>query len=260
MRGTFSPLVVFAALLWAPLGQAAPRSLGPRPQAPNTLSKAEQDAGWRLLFDGVSTSHWRGFKSAEFPAEGWIVSDGTLHRAAKGEDGKAHGGGDIVTLDEYDDFELRLDWRQLAGGNSGVKYLVDESLVKSGRSGVGFEMQILDDVGHPDAKLGIAGNRTCGALYDLIAPRKAAARPVGEWNEARVVVDGLHVEHWLNGEKVVEFQRGSDALKALVARSKFKDVVGFGEGKKGHVLIQDHGDEAWFRNLKIRPGAPRKQK
>lgn len=218
---------------------------------PNTLTAAEKKAGWRLLFDGKSLDGWRGFHKETVPA-GWAVEDGCIKKVpAQGELGQA--GGDMITVDQFDNFEFSIEWKLAPGGNSGIKYLVSESLPPKGRSGVSFEMQVLDDERHPDAKMGIAGNRTAGALYDLIAPSgKKVIKPVGEFNEARLVVRGNHIEHWLNGVKVVEFERGSDALKALIAKSKFKDTKGFGETAKGHILLQDHGDAVWYRNIKIR--------
>jgi hypothetical protein len=229
---------------------AAPAAGGPKPAgaaaAANVLSKAEKAAGWKLLFDGSTTKGWRGFKSDKFPDKGWVVRDGTITHE------KGVKAGDIVTEEPFDNFELRFDFRLTEGGNSGVKYLVDESLVKQGSSGVSFEFQILDDARHPDAKQGKSGNRTCGALYDLIAPKTNALRPIGEWNEARLLVDGNHIEHWLNGQKLLEFERGGEALKALIAESKFKNTARFGEISKGHILLQDHHDEIAFRNVKIR--------
>lgn len=218
------------------------------PAPGNTLSPAEKKAGWTLLFDGKTTRGWRGFRREAFPAGGgWIVEEGALKRSKPGEKP-----GDIVTVDQYDDFELKLDWRLSSGGNSGIKYLVDESLVKSGYGGLGFEFQILDDDRHPDAKKGAPGTRTCGALYDLIAPQGKRVNPPGEWNEARLLVNGTHVEHWLNGVKVLEYERGSPALKTLIAGSKYKVNPGFGEPARGHILLQDHDDEVWYRNIKIR--------
>ena len=137
--------------------------------------------------------------------------------------------------------------------NSGIKYLVSESLPPTGKSGVSFEYQVLDDENHPDARAGIAGNRTAGSLYDLIpASKDKKAKPVGEFNQTRIIVKGNHIEHWLNGVKVVEFDRSSEDYKKHLAESKFKNTKGFGEAKQGHVLLQDHGDEVWYRNIKIR--------
>jgi len=218
--------------------------------APNTLTAAEKAAGWKLLFDGKTTEGWRGYHSTTFPAAGWAVVDGTIKKVAKGE--KPGVGGDIITNDEYSNFELALEWKLAPGGNSGLKYLITEAPGSTDHAGVGYEMQILDDERHPDAKLGVNGNRTAGSLYDLIAPSTHAAHPIGEWNQVRLVVRGHHVEHWLNGQKVVQFEIGSPEMKALIAKSKYKDIKGFGEATSGHILLQDHGDEVSFRNIKLR--------
>lgn len=230
--------------------EEAATSPGARRPAPNTLSPEEKRQGFVLLFDGESATGWRGFNRETLPSNGWKVSEGTLHfePVAEGCDKP----GDIITVDQYDNFELRLDWKLEPGGNSGVKYLIDESMVKSGHGGLGFEMQILDDERHPDAKKGIAGNRTAGALYDLIPPEKAMAKPPGEWNEARLVVNGNHVEHWLNGQRVVTYERDSQMLRALINTSKYKDAEGFGRTQRGHILLQDHGDRVWYRNIRVR--------
>jgi 3-keto-disaccharide hydrolase len=216
----------------------------------NKLSKAEEDAGWRLLFDGKSLNGWRGFHSDKVPA-GWAIEDGCVKKIpAQGELGQA--GGDLITVDQFDNFEFSIEWKLAKGSNSGIKYLVSESLPPSGRSGVGFEYQVLDDDNHPDAKAGIAGNRTAGSLYDLIPASKAKKiNPIGEFNQTRIVVKGNHIEHWLNGIKVVEFERGGETLKQHIAESKFKNTKGFGETAKGHILLQDHGDAVWYRNIKI---------
>jgi 3-keto-disaccharide hydrolase len=229
--------------------QAAKSPAAASDAAPNTLTAAEKAAGWKLLFDGKTTNGWRGFHADAFPAQGWAVEDGAIKRIGKGE--KPGSGGDIITTDEYADFELSLDWKLSPGGNSGLKYLIVEGPGTS-HAGVGYEMQILDDERHPDAKLGVNGDRTAGALYDLIPPSTHAARPIGEWNQARLVVRGRHVEHWLNGQRVVQFEIGSPEMKTLIARSKYKDIKGFGDATKGHILLQDHGDEVSFRNIKLR--------
>jgi hypothetical protein len=218
----------------------------------NALTKEEQKAGWKLLFDGQTTKGWRGFHSQEFPAGAWVVEGGVLKKV-KGEGELGHAGGDIITLDQYENFEFAIEWRLTPGANSGVKYLVVESLPPTGKSGVSFEYQILDDLKHPDAKMGVAGNRTAGSLYDLIpAAGNKPLKPVGEWNQTRIVKKSNHVEHWLNGMKVVEYELGSPALQAAIAKSKFKNTPEFGKARKGHILIQDHGDEVWYRNIKIR--------
>ena len=221
----------------------------------NQLTGAEKAAGWRLLFDGKTFNGWRGFHSDKVPA-GWVVEDGCIKKVqAKGELGQA--GGDLITADQFDNFEFSIEWKLSKGANSGIKYLVSESLPPTGRSGVSFEYQVLDDQNHPDAKAGIAGNRTAGSLYDLIPASKAKKlNPIGEFNLTRIVVKGNHIEHWLNDMKVVEFERGGEILKKHIAESKFKDTKGFGETAKGHILLQDHGDAVWYRNIKIRELKP----
>ncbi|MCG5055572.1 MAG: DUF1080 domain-containing protein [Myxococcales bacterium] len=232
------------------------RTASAAPLPPNTLSPEEKRAGFVLLFDGKTTDGWRGFNRTEMPKNGWKVVDGTLAYEPVGPDSDKPG--DIVTEAEFDNFELRLEWKLSPGGNSGVKYLVNEARVSSGHNGLAFEMQILDDDKHPDAKKGIAGNRTAGALYDLIPPSKAMAKPIGEWNDARLVVKGSHVEHWLNGHKVVEYDRDSQMMRALINTSKYKDIEGFGTDARGRLLLQDHGDAVWYRNVRVRKlAAPR---
>lgn len=217
----------------------------------NKLSKKEENSGWRLLFDGKSFNGWRGFHSDKVPA-GWAIEDGCIKKIpSHGELGQA--GGDLITVDQFDNFEFSVEWKMAKGANSGIKYLVSESLPPAGKSGVSFEYQVLDDDNHPDAKAGIAGNRTAGSLYDLIPASKAKkVNPIGEFNQTRIVVKGNHIEHWLNGVKVVEFERGGEKLKQHIAASKFKNTKGFGETAKGHILLQDHGDAVWYRNIKIR--------
>jgi hypothetical protein len=208
---------------------------------------SQAQPGWRVLFDGVTTSGWRGFKKSEFPKTGWAVDAGRLHHFSSGGEPTATSGGDIVTVDTFTDFELSFEWTIAPGGNSGIKYLVTED-----RDGpIAHEYQIIDDTRHPDALVG--PHRTTAALYDVIAaPADKPLRPAGQLNEGRIVVRQRHVEHWLNGAKVIEYELGSPALKAAKAKSKFKDVAGWGDKLKGHILLQDHGDEVWFQNIKIR--------
>lgn len=219
--------------------------------AQNKLTAKEKADGWRLLFDGKTFNGWRGFHKKNM-ALGWAIEDGCIKKVpGKGELGEA--GGDIITVDQFENYEFQLEWKLSSGGNSGIKYLVSESLPPTGKSGVSFEMQVLDDINHPDAKLGIQGNRTSGSLYDLIPPSKnKVLKPVGEFNSIRIVVRGNLIEHWLNGIKVLEFDRSSDDYKKHLAESKFKNTKGFGEAKRGHILLQDHGDAVWYRNIKIR--------
>lgn len=218
--------------------------------APDTAAPTAGE--WRPLFDGKTLTGWRGFHRDKVPEGRWAVEDGSIKKLpAEGELGQA--GGDLITVEQFENFEFELEWKLTRGGNSGIKYLVQESLPKDGYSGVSFEMQILDDENHPDAKKGISGNRTAGSLYDLIpAAANKVLKPVGEFNLIRLVKKGNHVEHWLNGVKTLEFELGSAELKARIAASKFRDTVGFGEARKGHILLQDHGDAVWFRNIRIR--------
>jgi hypothetical protein len=161
-------------------------------------------------------------------------------------------GGDIVTADQYGNFELIVEYSITKGANSGIKYFVDTTLNKGAGSSIGCEFQILDDAVHPDAKLGVKGNRTNAGLYDLIPPRNIRFNGVGEWNRARIVVQGKHVEHWLNGFKTVEYERGTQMWRALVDYSKYAVWPAFGEAPKGHILLQDHGNRVSFRTIKIR--------
>lgn len=230
---------------------------------PNQLTEVEKAEGWRLLWDGKTTTGWKGAKLATFPEKGWEIKDGLLSVQPSGG-AEARNGGDIITTEEFSDFELKLDFRLAPGANSGIKYFVDPTLLKGEGSAIGLEFQLLDDELHPDAKLGVKGNRTIGSLYDLITATnlseadrttKRVNKP-GEWNRARMVVRGHHVEHWLNDIKVVEFERGTQIFRALVAYSKYRDWPQFGEWKSGPILLQDHGDLVSFRSIKIRPLNP----
>jgi Domain of Unknown Function (DUF1080) len=217
--------------------------------APNTLNKADGAQGWRLLFDGKSTAGWVSAKGSDVPITGWEVKDGIL---AVTDHGGEEGGnsGDIMTTRIYRNFELFVDFRITRGANSGIKYFVDPT--STGKS-IGFEYQILDDAVHPDAKAGKNGNRTEGSLYDLIpAPADKLVYPVGEWNTAHIIVRGAHVEHWLNGKKLIEFERFTPEFRQIVAGSKFHSIPEFGELSEGHILLQDHGFPVSFRNVKIR--------
>ncbi len=223
---------------------------------PNTLTESEKAAGWRLLWDGKTSAGWRGVKSEKFPAQYWEIADG-IFNVHEANGGRTPGGGNIITLERFSSFELVADFKLTPGANSGIKYFVQSDLDPDNHTGagpaVGCEFQLLDDQRHPDAKLGRAGNRTLGSLYDLIPPAATKQpNPIGEWNTARILVQGRHVEHWLNGQKIVEYERGSPAFRAAVARSKFKSIPAFGEWPEGHILLQEHGDQVYFRNLKIR--------
>ncbi len=217
----------------------------------NTLTVAEKKQGWQLLFDGKTTNNWSGAHRESFPTQGWQVKNGEL-MVLQSDGAESQNGGDIVTTEEYGNFELMLEAKLTEGANSGVKYFVTEKEPPHPGSAIGLEYQILDDDRHPDAKMGKNGNRTISSLYDLIPAKNKKARPIGEWNQVRIVSKNNHVEHWLNGTKVVEFTRASPEYRALVAESKYKNYPNFGEAATGHILLQDHGNTVYYRNIKIR--------
>jgi 3-keto-disaccharide hydrolase len=215
----------------------------------NTLSDDEKKAGWRLLFDGRTTDGWRGYKMQQIPP-GWKVIDGALVRVSGGAGGKGAGGGDdIITTEQFDNFELQLDWRVMEkAGNSGVVLRCSEDAATSWHTGP--EMQVLDNAAYPGRDV----RQLAGACYDLYAPSKDVSHPYGQWNTVRVVANGKHMEHWLNGTKVLEYELGSDDWKQRVAKSKFKDMQHFKDPPmKGHICLQDHTARLEFRNIKIRP-------
>jgi hypothetical protein len=221
---------------------------------PNTLSGLEKELGWRLAWDGTTTAGWRGAHRADFPETGWSIHDGVLNVEESGG-GEARHGGDIVTVDEFSAFEFQLEFRITEGSNSGIKYFVTEEYDPGGGSAIGLEYQILDDEHHPDAKNGRDGNRTLASLYDLVTAEKQPryVKEPGEWQHARVVVHPDNtVEHWLNHVQVLTYTRGSDEFLDLVAISKYKDWGGFGLWERGHLLLQDHGNEVSFRSIKVR--------
>jgi hypothetical protein len=230
---------------------------------PNELTAGERAAGWRLLFDGRTLAGWRGLGYDGAPAGHWVVVNGAIEKVASGNvprvaDGRPLNGGDLMTVDTFGDFELTWEWKVTPGANSGVKYNVSEELsVAQGARGapnhsaLGFEYQMLDDDRHEDGKL---PTHRSGALYDLIAPSEAKAlRPVGEWNRATVIFRGNHGEHWLNGQKIVEFELGTARMDSLLAASKYRAIPGFADRRNGHIVLQDHGDEVYFRTIKVRP-------
>lgn len=219
----------------------------------NQLTFQEKKDGWQLLWDGETTTGWRGAKLQEFPESGWEIENGVLTVLASGG-GESEAGGDIVTKKLYGDFEMKTDFKITEGANSGIKYYVDTELNKGEGSSIGLEFQILDDERHPDAKLGNhEGSRTVGSLYDLIqAGTDKHMNPIGEWNTAHIVSKENRVEHWLNGIKVLEYERGSEDFLKLVNESKYKDWPNFGLLEKGNILLQDHGDRVSFKNIKIK--------
>ncbi|WP_282637004.1 3-keto-disaccharide hydrolase [Sphingobacterium thalpophilum] len=219
---------------------------------PNEIVDAEKKKGMKLLFDGKTSNGWRSIHGDKFPDRGWEVKDGQL-TVLKSDGGESTNGGDIVTRDKYTVFDLSFEFKLSAGANSGVKYFVTLK-EKSKGSAIGLEYQVLDDALHPDAKLGRDGNRTLASLYDLITSNRdaRARRPIGEWNRGRIVVTADNkVEHYLNGIKMLTYERGSKQFRDLVAISKYKDWENFGEAKEGFILLQDHGDRVSFRSIKI---------
>lgn len=243
-----SPIIMpafltLALLLGLPAGCASSGDTGgAETPANNTLSEQERADGWELLFDGKSLDKWRGYKqdgAPDGPPEGWAVEDGSLTRVGPG--------GDIITRERFDDFELSLEWKISEGGNSGIIYNVVEDYDTTYMSGP--EFQVLDNGAHNDGK---NTTTSAGANYALHAPAVDATKPVGEFNHAVIRIKGNHVEHHLNGRKLLEYELGSEAWKALVAASKFKDMPGYGKASKGHIALQNHGDKVWYRNIKIR--------
>jgi hypothetical protein len=230
------------------------------PAAPNTLTDAEKAAGWRLLWDGHDFEGWRGLGMDSVPTEHWKIVDGAIYKVPSGDvpkapDGQPLKGADLITKDTFKNFELSWDWKISPGGNSGLKYNVDEALSlknPTARAALGLEYQMLDDDRHPDGKL---LTHRAGALYDLIPPdsTKKHLAPVGEWNHSRIVFNGNHGEHWLNGEKVVDYDLGSARMDSAFAKSKWHDMPEYITRKpESHIVLQDHNDAVWVRNVKIR--------
>lgn len=209
-------------------------------QEHNKLTKKERKAGWQLLWNGRDLSGWKSNSPNGDMNKGWKSVDGELVIMARS------GAGDIITEKRYHDFELSVDFKITEGANSGIKYFIGEN------GSIGCEFQILDDENHPDAKMGFNGNRRLGSLYDLIPADGWALVAKRDWNTARIVVRGNHVEHWLNGVKILEYEKNNDMWDTIVSHSKFAKVENFAGGDGGHILLQDHNDEVHYRNLKIR--------
>jgi hypothetical protein len=236
------------------LALAAALAVGARAaeSGPQQLAPSEIADGWRLLWDGKTTQGWRSVSGPEFPARAWRIGDGVLTSVPPTGAGD-HANGDIITVDRYSDFELMADFKVTPGANSGIKIFVDPERNRVSGVSIGLEYQILDDALNPDAKAGREGNRTLGSLYDLYPPSPDKRQnPVGDWNTALIVSRGPHVEHWLNGRKILEYTRFTPEFRGRVMQSKFRTVPGFGELRTGHILLQHHGDEVSFRNIKIR--------
>jgi len=241
---------------------AAPVLAQSPPSRANQLTAAERAAGWRLLFDGTTLAGWRGLGYDSVPSVHWNVVGGAIHKVASGNvpkmpDGQPANGGDLMTVDTFRDFELAFQWKVAPGSNSGIKYNVSEeySLAHaSNHAALGFEYQVLDDSLNEDNKL---ATHRAGALYDLFAPTGAKRlMPVGQWNSSRIVFRGNHGEHWLNGAKVVDFDLGTPRMDSALAKSKYRVLEGFADRRSGHIILQDHGDEVYYRDIKIREIAP----
>jgi hypothetical protein len=256
-RGFFAEAVIVSIFLFA-CQKADDAKTASNASAQNVLTEAEKAEGWVLLFDGQSFDGWRGLGREGIPAGHWMIEDGCIKKIPSGEvplqaDGQPLTGGDLMTVETFENFELILEWKISAAGNSGIKYNVSEEMSVAyppPNAALGFEYQILDDDGHPDAKNG--ANRTAGALYDMIPPAGKTLRPVGEFNQARLIFNGGHGEHWLNGAKVVEYDLGTARFDSLLAASKYRSIAGFADKRTGHIVLQDHTDAVWFRNIKIR--------
>jgi hypothetical protein len=230
--------VLVLALLAAGCSNPTQPGAGNEPAGPNVLTSAERAAGWRLLFDGSTTAGWRGFRQAAVPA-GWQVVGDALTRTG--------GGGDLISADQFASFELSLEWQVAPGGNSGIMFRVSEA--SDAPHLTGPELQVLDNAGHPDGRSPLS---SAGACYGLYAPSQDVVRPAGAWNEVRLLVAGAHVEHWLNGVKIVEYDIGSPDWLARLAASPYRDVPAYAREPRGHIALQDHGDRVAYRGIKIR--------
>lgn len=240
----FACCLALGAVLWTVPGWVDSGRIAQNPtmgirEVHNTLTSQQKAEGWALLFDGKTTEGWRGYKQEKAPG-GWQAVDGALTRV--------EGGGDIISVEQYGSFDLRFEWKVDPGGNSGVMYRVAESGDATYHTGP--EYQILDNAAHAD---GQAALTAAGSCYGLYAPSKDVTRPAGSWNQARIVVRGNHVEHWLNGERIVQYELGSADWQERVAASKFKQWPDFGRLPRGHIALQDHGDRVAYRNIRIRP-------
>lgn len=218
-----------------------PSATSPVPDTVNTLTEAERKAGWRLLFDGSTLDGWRGYQEDQVPA-GWTVEEGAVHFSGEGEEG-----GTLITQNMYDDFELRIEWKISPEGNSGIMYRVTEDADAAYKTGP--EFQVLDNAAIEETD----SVHQAGSLYGLYAPREDVTKPIGQYNESRIVVRGSHVEHWMNGTKLLDAELGSDHWNQLVSDTKFADYSNFAKADRGYIALQDHGAPVWYRDIKLRP-------
>lgn len=250
------PFLLFCALFFGSAcnnagssgSETAETAEAPAEPALNTLSEAEQAAGWKLLFDGQSFDGWHGYRQEGVPSA-WKIEDGAMTLTPNSERPEGMTGGDILTDEEFENYELNLEWKIDSCGNSGIIFNVVESEEYDRPYHTGPEMQVLDNSCHPDAKI---VTHRAGDLYDMIACSEETVKPAGQWNQVRLIINNGKAEHWLNGVKVVEYEMFTPEWDAMIADSKFKEWKGFGQARKGRIDLQDHSDRVWYRNIKIR--------
>ena len=246
MTTKFKLAIVISAVAAAAAAPLAAQKPAKKSAAASTTATTTADgSGWIQLFDGKDLKGWRGYKKPDASSTRWRVEDGLLTIPQTGA-GDTHGREDLITDDTFEQFDLRWEWKISQGGNSGVKYFVLEDRPDA----IGHEYQMIDDERHPDAKIG--PHRQTAAFYDVFPAHDRPMKPAGEWNSSEVIVKGKHVTHILNGKSVLEYDLDSPALMAQIQKSKFKGIERFGHLQNGHILVQDHGDQVWFRKIEIK--------
>ena len=258
LRFSVLTVIIIISLMFISWG-IIPSEAKPKTPKINKLTRTEIREGWKLLFDGKTFNGWRGLGRDHVPTGLWIIENGLIKKVDTGDlnklpDGRPVEGGDLMTVDKFENFELTFEWKLNKAGNSGLKYNVSEEMSQkfgSQYSALGFEYQVLDD-GDESYKGVLKPSQFTGSLYDLIPSKNVSLKPLGEFNSSRIVVNGQHVEHWLNGIKVVEYEFGSKELEDAYKVSKFNKIPGFIDKRKAHIVLQNHNDESWFRDIKIR--------